>query len=352
MPVTPGSSRIQNEDYNGLRTTISSIYETSWGQTLGSSALVGGGIFGTSDSVEADQFLALFLDIQRVHVHQTGSVTSAIAVPSTGFTVGADTSFNFNTSTGVKTPVTGGTLMGFNDFENAVTTISNYNPTHRGWPVGNFSPGTSTASSRTATWGDDLNASRPSKIYHVLTVTFSSQAQRNFYFNAGGQITFSCAATNIGTGESQAKNQDWADLLSAMGTVYFDAFSTSGSSGTSFNIGHNALTTNYQLLLRKTGSGVYADNYYQIEGRVASTTQLRFRITLDDGDVGTGNLGGPGTLTPIDEPVTADFTNTVTPLRPNSSFVYNTVTYTACDLPAPTLATVHQLATNTSTPPA
>lgn len=348
MAVTGGSSRIQNEDYNNLRSSIASIYETSWGQTLGSSTVTGGSTVGTSDSVLADQFFALYLDIQRVHVHQAGTVNTTVAVPSAGFTVGADTSFNFNLSTGAKTSVTGGTAMGFNDYENAVTTISNYNPSHKGWPAGSFSPGTATSSTRTTTWG----ASTPTAIYHIVTVTFSSQAQRNYYFNAGGQITFNASATNVGTGASQVKNQDWADLLSAMGTVYFDTFSTSGSSGTSYSIGHNALTTSYQLLFRKTGSGAYADNYYQIEGRVVSTTQLRFRITLNDGDTGTGDLGGVGTGTPIDEPVTADITSTVTPLRPDSSFVYNTVTYTACNIAAPTMATAYQLTSNPTTAPA
>lgn len=348
MAVTGGSSVIQNEDYNGLRSTVSGIYATSWGQAMRSVAVVGGSTPGVSDTIQSEQYLALYLDLQSVHVHQTATASTAIAVPADGYTVGADTSFNFNLSSGAKTSVTGGTLMGFNDYEGVVTTVSNYNPTHRGWPPGNFIPGTPVSSTRTTTWG----ASTPTAIYHIVTVTFSSQAQRNYFFNAGGQITFACSATNIGTGASQNKNQDWANLLSAMGTVYFDAFSTSGSSGTSAGIGHSALTTTYQTLLTKTGSGAYSDNYYKIEGRVASTTQLRFRITIDDGDTGTGNLGGPGTGTPIDEPVTADFTSTVTPLRPNSSFVYNTITYTACDLAAPTLASAYDLSSNPTSAPA
>lgn len=346
MPVTAGSSRVRDEDYNGLRTTVSSIRVTQWNQSLISSAVTGGSTFGVSDSIDAVHWRNLFLDIQSVHVHQTGSLNASLAVPSAGYTVGADTSFNLNQTTYAKTAVTGGTSMGFNDYENAVTTISNYNPSHLSFPAGNFTPSTSTSSSRTASWGA---GSTPEAIYHVVTATFTSLAARNYYFNAGGRLAFSASGAN-GSG---AKDTDWTNLLSAMGTVYFDKFATSASSGTATsNNGLNGLTSTYKVLFTKTGSGAYADNYWRLEGRIESNTVLRFRISFVDGDTGTGDLGGVGTGTPIDETVTLDVTSNFSSLRPDSSFVYNSVTYTACDLPHPTRATAVSLATDNSTPPA
>ena len=338
MPVIAGGS-VQNEEYNNLRSTISGIYSSIWTQTMRSSAVTGGATFGVSDSIASLQLLNLYLDLQSVHVHQTGTVSSSIAVPQTGYTVGADTSFNFNTSTGVKTAVVGGTAMGHNDFDSVVTTISNYTPAHLSFPAGNFSPSAALSNTRTTSWGTP--ADLPTQIEHELTVTFASATARAAYFNAGGRLTFNTSASTLGTGVSLSKNTDWQNLLVALGTCYFDKFATSASSGTTVaNNGLDGLNGTYKTLWTKIGSGVYADNSWYIQGRTDSTTVLRFRIRLNDGDTGTGNQGGPGTGTPIDEPVTADITNSVVALRPDSTFTYNAASYTACSLPNPTLTTI------------
>lgn len=350
MPVTGGVSKIQNEDYNGLRTTTSGIYVTDWNQTMRSADVVGGSTPGVSDTVESEQWRDLMLDIQSVHVHQTGSVNTGLNHPSDGFIIAADTSTGYNQGTGARPAVTGGATMGFNDYEDAVTTISNYNPSHLSFPDANFTSSTATSSTRTPSWGIGT-ATAPTSIYHVVTATFASAAARNYYFNAGGRLAFSASMASIGTGASQSKNQDWADMYTAMGTIRFDKFSTSGDSGTSAGLGMDDLTSSYQLLFTKTGSGNYNDNVYTIEGRAVSTTVVRFRIQFEDGDTGTGNLGGPGTGTPIDEPVTGNVTSNFLSQRPDSTFTYNSTSYTACDLPAPTLANqVLLTANNTSDP--
>jgi hypothetical protein len=337
--VVTNSDKIQNEDYNQLRTNTSSIYVTQWGQSMRSVDL------SNSDTIEAAQLDIIFKDIQSVHVHQTGSINAALAVPTAGLTIGADTSQSYNQSTGAKGAVTGGAAMGHNDYIGAVTTISNYNPSHLSYPAANFTPSSARSSTRTATWGIGT-ATQPTTITHIVTATFASVAARNYFFNAGGQIAFSASASNIGTGASQLKNQDWADLLAAMSTVYFDKHSTSASSGTSNTRGSDDLTSSYQTLFTKTGSGNYNDNYWQLQGRNDSSTVIRFRINISDSDAGTGNIAGPGTETPIDEPVTADITSNVLSRRPDSSFVYNSVTYTACDLPHPTLTNITLLTAN------
>ena len=349
--MVTSNDKIQNEDYNQLRSNTSAIYVSQWGQTMRSVDVIGGSTPGVSDTVESSQMDLIFKDIQSVHVHQTGSINAALAVPAVGYTVGADTAQDYNQSTGAKIAVSGGAAMGHNDYIGAVTTISNYNPTHLSYPSGNFSPSAAISSVRTTTWGTG-SATQPTAIYHIVTVAFASATAKNYFFNAGGQIAFSAAATNIGTGESQLKNQDWADLLSAMGTVYFDKHSTSASSGTSDSRGSDDLTASYLNLFTKTGSGNYNDNYWQLQARNESSSTIRFRIIISDSDTGTGNLAGPGTETPIDEPVTADITSNVLSRRPDSSYVYNSVTYTACDLPHPTITNQVLLTANNATAPA
>ena len=340
MAVSTGST-ISAADYNSIRSTLLGVYSTTYGQTMRSSVVT-----TAVNKVSSAQMLNLFLDAQGAYVHQIGSVSSAIAVPPTGQTIGADTSRTFNQSTGAKAIPTNGTLMGVNDYDSLITSISNFDGSVSGWPDANFTLGTPTSSIRNTTWG---GASQIQSIYHVVTFTFSSLAQRNFYFNTGGELRFSASLT----GGSGAKDADWATMLSAMSTIKFDKYRITADSGTptpalSGGSGYDSLTSTYRQLFIKSGSGVYADNDYAIEGRIVSDTVLRFRITFNDGDTGTGT----GFPDPIDESVTGTVTSVVNTFRPDSSFVYNTVTYTAVSIPAPTIATAVALSTDNATPPA
>ena len=83
-------------------------------------------------------------------------------------------------------------------------------------------------------------------------------------------------------------------MLSAMGTLTFnlDDLVSSGSTGTSANKGFYELTTSFQTLYTKTGSGAYSSNYYRIQGKVDSTTNptvLTFKVIMrDDHALGSG----------------------------------------------------------------
>jgi hypothetical protein len=63
---------------------------------------------------------------------------------------------------------------------------------------------------------------------------------------------------------------------------------TLNGAGTGSNIGNLDLTTNYQTIYTKTGSGVYTDNVYTIQAKLDNDSRIRFLITFNDGDVGTG----------------------------------------------------------------
>lgn len=342
MPVSTGNS-ITASSYNAIRSTLLSIYTTQYGQTMRSTAVI-----SSVNSVTSQQMTNLFLDAQSTFVHQTGSVSTGISVPPTGQTIGADQSQTFNQTTGAKATPVDGAIQGINDYETLINTISNFDPSVSGFPATSFSPGSPLNSSRSTQWG---GAGQVESIYHVVTVTFPTVNAMNFYFNAGGEIRFTAALT----GGSGSKDTDWQGLLSAMGTITFNKFRITASSGTptpagSGGSGFNSLTSTYRQLFIKTGSGVYADNDYTISGLVSGST-LRFRIEFNDGDVGT-NAGSPPGGTPIDEPVTGTVTSTVNTGRPNSSFVYNSTSYNAVSLSSPTLATVVALTTDNLTPPA
>ena len=344
--MATGGSSITAAEYNDIVTDITAVLD-SYGQSARSSTVTGGSTYGTSDSVESDQMLLLYLDLQSAYVHQTGTISTTVAVPDVGETIGADASEEFNQTTGVKTPQTDGNKMGINDYAQLMIDISNFNPDPSGFPPGNLTPSTGATSSRpgSSTWG---GAGEVQKIYHIVTVTFLTTNHRTDYFNAGGEIRF----TGSVTGGSGSKTSDWGSLLSAMGTISFDKWNTTASSGTSAGLGEQDLTSSYQQLFIKTGSGVYNDNDYTLEGRSVSSTVLRFRITFNDGDVGTGEdpLFNPET-TPIDESVNGTTTSTVTPARPDSSFVYDSTTYTGVDVGAPTVANQVVLTTDYGTPP-
>ena len=96
-------------------------------------------------------------------------------------------------------------------------------------------------------------------------------------------------------------------LLSAMGTLTFNQnnLTSSGSTGTSANKGFYELTTSYQDLYSKYGSGAYASNYYKIQGAVNSTTNptvVTFKVIMRDDPLGDG-IGADGIDGNADDPV-------------------------------------------------
>ncbi len=346
MPVSVGGL-ISASDYNNIRSTLIAVYQNSYGQTMRSSTVTGFSTAGLgANLVSSTQMRDLYLDAQGCFVHQQGTVSTTIDVPPVSQTIGANTSQTFNQSTGVTATPATGTSQGFNDYESVIVAISNFNGSVSGWPASSFTLGTPTNNSRSTTWG---GASQVQNIYHVITVTFSSVEQMDYYFNAGGSLRFSASLTG-GTG---AKSTDWATMLSNMGTVQFNKYRITAASGTptpdiSGGSGYDSLTSSYRALFIKTGSGVYTDNDYNIEG-LKSGAVLRFRITFNDGDTGTGAGIPPD---PIDEFVNGTTTSTINTFRPDSSFVYNSVTYTAVSIPVPTVATVVGLSSDNATPPA
>lgn len=196
-------------------------------------------------------------------------------------------------------------------------------------------------STRSTVWG---GSALPQSVTHEFTVTFATANARRGFFNAGGEIRFSASLTHtLGpTDPDYQKTVDWAAMLAAMQTVKFNYTSTNSynlngtgedvsddtvnGAGTGTAIGNLDLTSAYQTIYTKTGSGVYTDNLYTIQAKLDNDTRIRFLITFNDGDVGVGGA---------DERVNGTLTSSVSHLRADGGiYVTN---------PAPTYGLISSL---------
>lgn len=159
--------------------------------------------------------------------------------------------------------------------------------------------------SSTSPWGGGL---QPQSIYHEFKVIFSNADARRHFFNAGGEVRISTSITNT----SGAKAVDWAGMMSATGIIKFSDNGTNASSGNTTGIGNFDLTSSYQTVFNKPGTGVYSSNDYIVKAKQNSSSEIQFRIEFFDGAVG-----------PVDEPVVADITSSVSQLRATGIYVEN-----------------------------
>jgi hypothetical protein len=130
-------------------------------------------------------------------------------------------------------------------------------------------------------------------------------------------------------------------MLSAMQTVKFNYTSTDSynlnstpddvsddsvnGAGVGTAIGNLDLTSSYQTIYTKTGSGVYVDNEYTIQAKNDSSNKIRFLVTFTDDANGTGGA---------DERVNGTLVSTISHLRADGAYVTN---------PAPSYSTVSNL---------
>lgn len=188
------------------------------------------------------------------------------------------------------------------------------------------------SSVRSAPWG----TSGP--IMHEFTVTFPGGYQttntsgnnilstgtdhRRHFFNAGGEVRFAATAA----GGSGVKFNDWVTMLSNMGIVKFNyTTAIATGSGTSFNLGNFNLTSSYQTVFEKYGSGLYSQNYIRIRAKGAQNTSvITFLVMFDDASQDDD----------VNEQVTGTITSTITQLRPTGNYV---------SVPTPTYQTIINL---------
>lgn len=330
---------ISASDYNGIRSTVQGALQLSYGQTLDSSDVDGYVQFGlNADKVLASQMENLYLDMQRAWVHQTGSLNTTIAVPLAQHLIGADEALRYNTNTGETTVTADSSNMGLNDLISVANQIANFDPTVTPFPASNFSLELLNAgSSRGTNWG---GTGQVQSIYHVFEAEFTSVAEMNSYFNSGGTLRFTAGLT----GGTTAKAAEWVSIINAMGTVTFGNSSTSAASGTGY-MGYTGLTTSYQDVFFKSGSGAYSVNDIKIEGQLNGTV-LRFRVSFND------NYTTNPIITNPDITVDGTITHVCQAYYPDSSFTYDSQTIVAVSVDAPTFTNAILLSQNNTNPPA
>lgn len=177
-------------------------------------------------------------------------------------------------------------------------------------------------SSRNTPWG---GGGQVQSVFHEVRVQFASANARRHFFNAGSEIRFEATLTNFPGGDGLAKFNNWAGMFAGMGTISFKALTTSNTgSGTASAIGNFDLTSSYQQIFKKEGTGIYSDNNYIIKARAVDTRTIQFLIEFNDLDQGSNS--GPGGFGPVDEPVEGILTSRVHQLRATGNTITENIT--------------------------
>ena len=297
-PVNPGTS-ITAANYNDLQKTVADILGpgfagAGYGQTLISSPI------SPQETVTATHMNLLKDDINRIHVHQTGSL-SALVDLTTGEPIGANA-------------IAGDVNRGFNQYVSIVNILEANAAIVDGTQV---TLETATTSTRFAAWNG--------KVVHSFTASFNDADHRRAFFNAGGEIQVSATIE----GDNTTKGQDWNTILTNMGTIKFKAETTekTGSAGLLQPVGNYDLTTSYQKIFERRGQAdYYAENRFFIYAKEVSNRAIQFSIEFEDNDAGDPNE---------DELIRGTLTSVIKQLRPTGSFV---------SVPSPAYSTQSNLA--------
>ncbi len=281
--------------YNQMQAKVALVYGNGSGQ-YGYGQSVNSNQVSSSDTVNATHMQNLKTDLTNARVHQTGEVPSLDNVLSTQ-------------------DITDAVYV---DYE---TTASNVLADASDVVETQTSLVTKISSSRTQNWG----IAPASSVEHHFTITFSSEDSRRHFFNAGGEIRFEASLT----GGSGSKYTNWNLMLSALGTLKFSSSNMTGDSGTSSGLGNFELTSSFQTLYVKTGSGVYSDNDYTIKAKAVSN-KIYFQVEFNDDATGSGGGG----FEDVDEPVTGTLVSTITQRRATGSYV---------EVPTPAYTNTQQL---------
>ena len=256
---------------NNLQSSIALILGTGSGQNGYGQAVTSLPVNNTGDVVEAADMNAIYADILKARIHQVGVGDIGIAEVIQNLNIVAENTSSFINDDGIISADPDGFKKGIADFENLMSQVQAdkqlIHPTQSA-----LEPAISSA--RTSSWNG--------LIYHEVAVTFSSAESKRFFFNTGGEIRIS--ANN--SGASTPKGLDWSQLCSQVGTIKFSANETISTTGGGSSIGNYDLTSAFQNIYQKIGSGtysaVYAGNIYTIKARSDIPTRIIFRIEFND----------------------------------------------------------------------
>lgn len=272
-------NKIVATDYNAIQAKINLVLGVGTGD-YGYNQSVSSSQVSVSNKITAVQWNALRTDLLRARQHQTGLDESGnLALPTTSTTIKESD------------------RAAYSNFADTITTNRLITP-----PSGQATLGTLNTSTRTNPWS--------STISHTVTMNFTSVNAARAFFNSGSNLKFSASFTNYTSDTSLLVNQSWATLLTNMGIITFNAYSTTNTgTGTPQAIGYYNLTTSNQLIFTKfveASNPSYYPNQYDLYVRQGtSAAQIIFTPTFSytggPSGSGTGNVTEPanGTLTSL-----------------------------------------------------
>jgi hypothetical protein len=286
---------ITASNYNEIQSQTAQILgiglnKFGYGQTLSSSQLVSSAI------VDDIHMSRLKTDLTKVIAHQTGTnPVLTDVIESQNITDSVYTQYSGVSSTAFTNK--------FNIYELTQADIE-----------------VKLTSARNSIWG--VNDGAPI-ITHNFKVVFDDVNHRRYFFNSGGQIRFSATLVS-GTG---AKFDEWVGMLNTT-VVKFEHSSTLDQNNSVLTtIGNYDLTSDFQIIATRQGTGSYSENRYQVLARQTSDSVLQFKVEFNDADTGGSAEGFFG-----DEPVSGVLTSSISQRRATGSNVlvatpaYNIVT--------------------------
>jgi len=281
--------------YNLIQGRINTILGTGsgqdgYGQALASSSVSVGAVITAVDMNK------LYTDISAAHIHQQGAAPATIAQVVVGNVIAEQTSNDPD-----------GGIKGYADYEAAMSTVeSNKFLIAAG-------QSTATANKANSSLAGPWNGTKT----HEVLITFANANARRHFFNSGGEIRWTAGIT----GGSGAKTTDWSTMLSNMGTIKMGYTNTTATgTGTGSAIGNYDLTTSYQEIFTKAGSGIYAENRYRVYAKAPSTSTIQVLAQFEDNDPTDDDIDTPG-YPPTDENVLGTLTSYVGELRATGSYV-------------------------------
>ena len=256
---------------NNLQNRIALVFGNGSGTNGYGQALTSSQVDALEGIVRASDLNNIYTDILNARVHQVGPGDLSIAEVTAGLNVVAEDTSNFIDNDGDTANDPTGFKKGILDFENLMTDIE----------ADKFDIHPSQATQKLVLT-DTRAASWNGEIYHEFTVTFNNADHRRHFFNSGGQIRFSAANSGARTN----KGLDWSDLLGSVGTISFGYEQTFSGATVVSNLGNYDLTSNFQTVYTKNGTGyysnVYQGNNYRIAARASSDNIIEFRVYFDD----------------------------------------------------------------------
>ena len=255
---------------NNLQSRIELILGSGSGQNGYGQSLSSAQVSNDTTATAAD-LNAIYTDVLKARVHQVGPGDLSVAQVVQNLNVIAEDESFFVDDSGVTSADPEGAKKGLADFESLMSTIESDKALV---DSSQATLETGIGSVRSSTWNG--------LIYHEFIATFSSADERRYFFNTGGEIRISSANTSSGT----PKGLDWSALCTSTGTIRFGSNTTTSTAGGGTSIGNFDLTSNYQNVYNKvgsgTGSGIYAANTYTVKVRSDIDTRIIFRIEFSD----------------------------------------------------------------------